>query len=45
MRTLYESLFDIEDNMDNIDYTVSAMNKIGVSYIMPVIFEKYRYHR
>ena len=39
MRTLYESLFDIEDNMDNIDYTVSAMNKIGVSYIMPVIFE------
>ena len=39
MRTLYESLFDIENNIDNIDYTVSSIGRLGVRYIIPRIFE------
>lgn len=39
MRTLYESLFDIDDNIDNMDYDVSSMGKMGIKSIVVEIFD------
>lgn len=39
MKTLYESLFDIDDNIDNVDYDVSSMGKMGIKSIVVKIFD------
>lgn len=39
MKTLFESLFDIDSNIDNIDYDVSSMGKMGIKSIVVKIFD------
>lgn len=39
MKTLYESIFDEEDQLDSIDHNVSAMGKIGIKTIVVKIFD------
>jgi hypothetical protein len=39
MKTLYESLFDEEDQLDSIDHNVSAMGKMGIKSIIVKIFD------
>ena len=39
MRTLYESLFDIDGNIDNIDYDVSSMGKMCIKSVVVKIFD------
>ena len=39
MKTLYESIFDEEDQLDSIDHNVSAMGKMGIKSIIVKIFD------
>ena len=39
MKTLYESIFDEEDQLDSIDHNVSAMGKMGIKTIVVKIFD------
>ena len=39
MKTLYESIFDEEDQLDSIDHNVSAMGKMGIKSIIVRIFD------
>ncbi len=36
---LKESIFDIDDNMDNIDHDVSSMGKMGIKSVIVKIFD------
>ena len=36
---LKESIFDIDNNMDNIDYDVSSMGKMGIKSVVIKIFD------
>lgn len=39
MKTLFESLFDIDDNIKGIDYSVSSMGKMGIKSIIVKIYD------
>lgn len=39
MKTLYESIFDVDDNIKDIDHSVSSMNRLGVKSIIVKIYD------
>lgn len=39
MKTLYESIFDIDDNIKDIDHSISSMNKLEVKSIIVKIYD------
>ena len=40
MKSLYESIFDIDDNIEDMSYTVSSMNRLGIKSIIVTIFDE-----
>lgn len=39
MKSLYESIFDVDDNIKGVDYNISSMNKLDMKSIIVKIYD------
>lgn len=40
MKSLYESIMDVDDKIENMDFAISSMNKLDVKSIILIIFDE-----